>query len=156
MALAVLTFQAILLKGVNMNQKHAVAIGATAVLALLASTAHAVTTINLGTINSPEIITNTVPYTSNEIVDFKFTIDTPFVFTFTNTANLDDFPPITETETGEAGVYTLSFGPIAETGSLTYTLSTLVPEPATWALMLVGFGGLGAAMRARRRAIAAV
>jgi len=26
-----------------------------------------------------------------------------------------------------------------------------VPEPASWALMLVGFGGLGAALRARRR-----
>jgi hypothetical protein len=26
-----------------------------------------------------------------------------------------------------------------------------VPEPATWAVMLVGFGGLGAAMRSRRR-----
>jgi hypothetical protein len=32
-----------------------------------------------------------------------------------------------------------------------------VPEPAAWALMLVGFGGLGAAMRSRRRmALAAV
>ena len=26
-----------------------------------------------------------------------------------------------------------------------------VPEPATWAMMLVGFGGLGVAMRSRRR-----
>ena len=26
-----------------------------------------------------------------------------------------------------------------------------VPEPATWALMLAGFGGLGAAMRLRRK-----
>ena len=29
-----------------------------------------------------------------------------------------------------------------------------VPEPATWAMMLVGFGGLGVAMRSRRRASA--
>jgi hypothetical protein len=27
-----------------------------------------------------------------------------------------------------------------------------VPEPATWAVMLLGFGGVGAAMRSRRRA----
>jgi hypothetical protein len=27
-----------------------------------------------------------------------------------------------------------------------------VPEPATWAIMLVGFGGLGAAIRGRRKA----
>jgi len=30
-----------------------------------------------------------------------------------------------------------------------------VPEPATWAMMLVGFGGLGAAMRSRRKQSAA-
>jgi hypothetical protein len=30
-----------------------------------------------------------------------------------------------------------------------------VPEPAAWSLMLVGFGGLGAALRARRRSLAA-
>lgn len=29
-----------------------------------------------------------------------------------------------------------------------------VPEPATWALMLVGFAGLGAALRLRRGAFA--
>ncbi len=33
--------------------------------------------------------------------------------------------------------------------------STAIPEPATWAMMLIGFGGLGAAMR-RRRAQTAV
>lgn len=34
------------------------------------------------------------------------------------------------------------------------TLTTAVPEPATWAMMLLGFGGLGARLR-RRRALAA-
>jgi len=31
-----------------------------------------------------------------------------------------------------------------------------VPEPATWAMMLVGFGGLGAALRSRRKSVAAL
>lgn len=37
-------------------------------------------------------------------------------------------------------------------GTLTVTaFSSGVPEPATWTVMLAGFGGLGAAVRARRR-----
>jgi hypothetical protein len=32
-----------------------------------------------------------------------------------------------------------------------FTASVSVPEPAAWALMLAGFGGLGVAMRARRK-----
>ena len=31
-----------------------------------------------------------------------------------------------------------------------------VPEPATWAMMLVGFGGLGAVLRNRRRSVAVI
>jgi len=34
------------------------------------------------------------------------------------------------------------------------TFSEAVPEPATWAMMLVGFGGMGAAIRARRKSLA--
>jgi hypothetical protein len=37
-----------------------------------------------------------------------------------------------------------------------YAFAVGVPEPATWALMLAGFGGLGAAMRARRKTAAAI
>jgi len=36
-----------------------------------------------------------------------------------------------------------------ESGTLSFTQA--VPEPATWALMLLGFGGIGMAMRRRRR-----
>ncbi len=38
--------------------------------------------------------------------------------------------------------------------NLAYTAETsgLVPEPSTWALMLVGFGGIGAGLRRRRTA----
>lgn len=38
----------------------------------------------------------------------------------------------------------------------TFTLKAAVPEPMTWALMLMGFGGLGAALRANRRQGAAL
>jgi hypothetical protein len=30
-----------------------------------------------------------------------------------------------------------------------------VPEPTSWALMLLGFGGMGAMLRSRRRPVAA-
>jgi len=37
------------------------------------------------------------------------------------------------------------------TGVVGATLKAGVPEPATWAMMLVGFGGMGALLRHRRR-----
>lgn len=44
---------------------------------------------------------------------------------------------------------------IAATGAgstlSTATLSAAVPEPGTWALMIIGFGGAGAMLRSRRR-----
>ena len=47
---------------------------------------------------------------------------------------------------GCAGDFQFSFSPGVGNGAATGA----VPEPATWAMMLVGFGGLGAAMRSRR------
>lgn len=39
--------------------------------------------------------------------------------------------------------------PISAGGSLTTDATAGVPEPATWAMVLVGFGGLGAVLRRR-------
>jgi hypothetical protein len=36
-------------------------------------------------------------------------------------------------------------------GTFAFNISQAVPEPATWAMMLVGLGGLGLAMRSRRK-----
>jgi hypothetical protein len=54
--------------------------------------------------------------------------------------NIEDGIPTSETCRGEFGRITLKPG---------------VPEPATWAMMLLGFGGLGAALR-RSRATASL
>jgi len=45
-------------------------------------------------------------------------------------------------------------GPVGATQTIT-TLTGGIPEPASWALMIMGFGGIGASLRARRRVSAA-
>jgi len=43
--------------------------------------------------------------------------------------------------------------PIPVPGESFQILGTVVPEPTAWALMLVGFGGVGAVVRSRRRTL---
>jgi hypothetical protein len=42
-------------------------------------------------------------------------------------------------------------GPSTLTGNIGATLASAVPEPATWAMFLLGFGGIGLMLRSRRR-----
>jgi hypothetical protein len=51
-------------------------------------------------------------------------------------------------------LYTFGAGDGGGTVSGNASFVQAVPEPATWAMMLVGFGGIGVAMRRRRRGIA--
>ncbi len=47
-----------------------------------------------------------------------------------------------------------AFGVATQTAFDTVSLMSNVPEPASWALMLLGFGGLGLALRSRRQVAA--
>jgi len=68
----------------------------------------------------------------------------------TEAAIPSDFTTVVGGQTFDIEVLT---SPVTLTASVPVASST--PEPATWAMMLVGFGGLGVAMRSRRRQAAA-
>jgi hypothetical protein len=103
----------------------------------------------------PGTVSGSVPYSSNEQVIFKFTVKSPYNFDFSATGTGGNFPfAISDTATGSAGTYTETFGKYPVHGTLSYSLTT-VPEPASWALMLVGFGAAGVSIRRKMRAQAA-
>ena len=68
-----------------------------------------------------------------------------------------DFDNTPHLFTSAAGPFTLAVRDLSVTNGdtntpITGTIRTLaVPEPATWAMMLLGFGGIGFAMRRRRQ-----
>jgi hypothetical protein len=64
--------------------------------------------------------------------------------TFNNTA-LDGFAAVAVKNNEAAGTLTVN------AGSVRVPVSGAVPEPATWGLMILGFGGIGAIARTRRR-----
>ena len=74
----------------------------------------------------------------NDESDFGYTLET-FTATATSSSTLLSFAG-----RNTKGLWDLDNVSVTADG---------VPEPATWAMMLVGFGGLGAAMRSRRKQI---
>lgn len=93
-------------------------------------------------------------------LDTAFPVDTNGLLfdVGTSTASFGNYPLLALYSNGD-GTFGASFtGSVNNTeyynqsGSL--TISGGVPEPATWAVMLLGFGAVGASMR-RRRGIAA-
>lgn len=71
------------------------------------------------------------------------------------------FAPILSDADGIAAIFLVRDGRISfetpntpETGRPSITVTAVVPEPATWAMLVGGFGLVGGAMRVRRRAVA--
>lgn len=62
--------------------------------------------------------------------------------TYTNT----DFATLGLT----SGTYVYTFGQGATADTFTIEIPGAVPEPSTWAMMLIGFGAIGASMRRRK------
>ena len=91
---------------------------------------------------------------------YKVTLNNAVLGTFSTTSG-EAFASHSLVEHGltNGGSYTLAFkGQVAadDTSFIDKVSATgAVPEPAAWALMILGFGGVGAALRSKRRALAA-
>ena len=75
---------------------------------------------------------------------------------FTQLSGADDlFAGPASNPTFNIGTFNLSGGFTAGPATLTITRATVaaVPEPGTWAMMLVGFGALGVSVRRRRQSL---
>jgi len=83
-------------------------------------------------------------YSSNGVVENSARLNFPFVMGGNFDPNANDTYRVTLTVTGLSGG-TQSFSTLAQVGSGVGA----VPEPASWALMVGGFGLVGGAMRRR-------
>ena len=70
------------------------------------------------------------------------------VFEFIN----DFTPPVITSTTGGSLSDPDRSSPLRLSGTLTYNFNA-VPEPATWSLLVIGFGAVGATLRQRRRVV---
>ena len=107
--------------------------------------------IGMGDFNQDDDEGNLRAYdTANNLLDTAFILVPASVFggaTMTVSSNTS----ISRVEWNETG----SFAGAVYWDNLTYSAANGgVPEPATWGLMLMGFGGLGAMLRRRRVALA--
>jgi hypothetical protein len=97
----------------------------------------------------PGTVTGSYTFTEAGSEDFNFTIVSPYDYQFTLTAGA-----FSTTSSGGAGKYSVLVT-ASRPGTVDYSLVTTgVPEVSTWAMMLLGFAGLGWAGYRRSRQFA--
>lgn len=88
---------------------------------------------NLGSVNLGSFATTSFqPFTARSIASFGLTSGTAYTLTFQGTTSTGD-------HTAFIDAVALS------------SVGAAVPEPTSWALMILGFGGVGATLRSNRR-----
>lgn len=97
---------------------------------------------------------NQVPLTINVDVEVGRPFTVAALLTTYNNGRAEFFNTVKLNSISLDPAYTLTAddgGALRRNADGTYALAASVPEPATWATMLLGFGLIGGAMRARRR-----
>lgn len=95
-----------------------------------------------GAFNPQNPLTNALQYND----DAPTSGGTNSLITRTLSTGIQYFAVVTSFDPGERGAYSLSI-----TGPGTATIGAAVPEPATWAMMILGMGAVGFAMRSAKR-----
>lgn len=99
------------------------------------------------TISTSALGTSNIDFTSVLLNGLAFTLTPTGTFEFGSLANA----PLTAGTNNVLTVNGRDTGDGAFSGTLTFAAVSAVPEPGTWAMMLLGFGAVGFATRRSRR-----
>ena len=104
------------------------------------------------TLSNATLTTTQSPGGSNNI-DFTSAFFNGIAFTLspTGVAEFGSVGPVTLQAINTLTINGFNTGDGAFSGTLTFAAVPSVPEPATWGMMLLGFGVMGASLRRRRR-----
>ncbi|URD60966.1 FxDxF family PEP-CTERM protein [Sphingomonas sp. KRR8] len=113
--------------------------------------------------NSVSAILNSTFNTSNPLTNLNFTSvvlnngTSNFSFNIANgvfDSASRELIPLVASASNVLTINGTTFGDASYSGTLSFGMNSAVPEPATWALMLLGFGAVGFSMRRRNSAAA--